>query len=542
MREKQGFSTEARVGAVILTALLLLAWLTFQVGGFSFGEKGYTIEAVFKTVAGLEEAAKVKIAGVPVGTVERIYLKDGRARVVLRLDEGTVVREDSVVGIGSIGILSEAFVDISAGSEDAPALLPGAVVAGKEPLDIAQLVAQLSEVAGTINKLVSSIGDTFGGEDSSLSRLMENFDGLIGRLNVMLDENRTGINTAVTHIGELAKDARSVVADNREELRQTIANLRAFSAALDRRVQDLAGEISRTAGDLRGAVGDTRAELKPIMASIQSVADKADRAADSLTSILEKVDEGKGTFGKLVNESTTVDGFDRAVGEFGDVAEKINAGQGTLGRLVTDDKLITSLESSINGIRDYLGKGDKNQLFLGYRAEYLAEPGDLKHYVSVKIQPKPDKYYLLELVDDPAGRRTITETKTEIEQPGGTFTVTERTTVDDKSKLKFSVQFAKSYGDFTLRGGLVESTGGVSLDYRLLRDRGQLTVEGFDFGREQGAHVKLSGRYRFYKDFFVNAGVDDVTEREARTVFLGAGLLFSDEDLKYLLSLASLGK
>jgi phospholipid/cholesterol/gamma-HCH transport system substrate-binding protein len=542
MREKQAFSTEARVGAVILVALLLLAWLTFQVGEFSFGKKGYTIEAVFKTVAGLEAAAKVKIAGVPVGTVERIYLKQGRAHVVLRLDDGVEVRKDSVVGIGSVGILSESFVDISAGSPDAPVLRPGAVVAGKDPLDIAQLVAQLSEVAGTITSLAGQIGATFGGKDSSLSKLMENFDGLIGRLNVILDENRAGINTAVTHIGELAKDGRAVVADNREELRRTIANLREFSASLNQRVKDLSDEVSRTAGDIRGAVGDTRAELKPVMEKIQSVADKADRAADSLTSILAKVDEGKGTIGKLVNQSTTVDGFDRAVSEFGDVAQKINAGQGTLGRLVTDDKLITSLETSINSIKDYLGKGDKNQLFLGYRGEYLAESSDLKHYVSVKIQPKPDKYYLLELVDDPAGRRTTTETTTEIEQPNGTYTVTERTTVDDKSKLKFTVQFAKSYGDFTMRGGLIESTGGVAVDYQIPGDRARLTLEGFDFGREQGAHVKLSGRYRFYKDFFVNAGVDDLSEKEARTVFLGAGLLFSDEDLKYLLSLASLGK
>ena len=107
----------------------------------------------------------------------------------------------------------------------------------------------------------------------------------------------------------------------------------------------------------------------------------------------------------------------------------------------------------------------------------------------------------------------------------------------EEGKLKFSLQFAKDFGPLTFRGGVVESQGGAGLDYRLFGDRLRLTAEGWDFAREAGPHYKLTGRLQLYKDVFLNAGVDDLAEDDRRSVFVGAGILFSDEDLKYLLSL-----
>src|SRR5512141_1779495 len=113
------FSTEAKVGVVVFAALAALTWLTFQIGEFRFRERGYLIEAVFRTVSGLEPKAKVRMAGVLVGSVDRIFLKDGLAHAHLRLDDGVQVREDSVVSVASIGILSERYVDITAGTQTA---------------------------------------------------------------------------------------------------------------------------------------------------------------------------------------------------------------------------------------------------------------------------------------------------------------------------------------------------------------------------------------------------------------------------------------
>jgi phospholipid/cholesterol/gamma-HCH transport system substrate-binding protein len=150
------FSTEAKVGVVVLGALASLTWLTFQIGEFRFRDKGYLIEAVFTTVSGLEEDAKVRMAGVLVGSVDSIFLREGRAHAILRLDDGVVVREDSVVAVASIGILSERYVEITSGSQTARALPEGAVVEGRVLTDLDQMMAELSRTSVVIGDLAGT--------------------------------------------------------------------------------------------------------------------------------------------------------------------------------------------------------------------------------------------------------------------------------------------------------------------------------------------------------------------------------------------------
>lgn len=531
------FSTEAKVGGVVFLALGALVWLTFQIGEFRFREKGYLIEAVFRTVSGLEPKAKVRLAGVLVGTVDRIFLKDGKAHVHVRLDDGVVVREDSVVSVASIGILSERYIEITSGSLDARPLAPGTVVTGRELTDLDQLVEQLAETAKNITALASSISGTFGGKDSSIAQLLENTNSLVDRVNALLEDNRGRVADLLGQTAGLARDTRGLLADNRDELRGTIANLREFSATLNRRADDLASQVSAAAGELRDVVRGGGDDLKALMTSLRAASGKAEQAAQTLGSILEKVDGGTGTLGRLVNDEGSIDRVDHAIEQFGGIAEKINSGQGSLGRLVTDDALVGKIETAVDSANRYLGEGDRIHLYLGYRGELLARTTRLKNYVTMKFQPQQDKYYLLELVDDPAGKRTTTSTASTIERPEGGYQLDETTVVTEEGKLKFSVEFAKEFGPVTFRGGLLESQGGAGLDYRLFDDRLRLSFDGFDFSRQEGPHFKLTGRMKLYKDVFLNAGVDDLGVDRFRSVFVGAGILFSDEDLKYLLTL-----
>jgi phospholipid/cholesterol/gamma-HCH transport system substrate-binding protein len=335
----------------------------------------------------------------------------------------------------------------------------------------------------------------------------------------------------------LVADTRALLADNRDELHGTIANLREFSATLNRRADEISAQLTGTAGDLRSAVREGSDDLKSLMASLRAASGKAEQAAETLTSILKKVDEGSGTLGRLVNEDTSLAKVDHAVDQFGGIAEKINSGQGSIGRLVTEDELIGKIENVVDSANRYLGEAERLKLFLGYRGEYLAEPGDLKSYVTLKFQPRPDKSYILEFVDDPEGRSTVTNTESTIERPEGGYTTRESTVVTNESEFKVSILFAKDFGPLTLRGGMMESQGGAGFEYRLLDNRLRLGFDSWDYGRDGGPHLKLTGSVKLYKDVFLSAGVDDFWVDERRSVFFGGGILFSDEDLKTLLSI-----
>ena len=128
-------------------------------------------------------------------------------------------------------------------------------------------------------------------------------------------------------------------------------------------------------------------------------------------------------------------------------------------------------------------------------------------------------------------------TKTTETTTGGITTTTKEVITEDQ--IKFSAQIAKRFHDATLRGGIIESTGGFGVDYYLFNDRLKLTLEAFDFDKKRNPRVKTAATYNINKYFFVTGGYDDVISKVGgESLFIGAGFHFEDEDIKYLLTSA----
>ncbi len=106
----------------------------------------------------------------------------------------------------------------------------------------------------------------------------------------------------------------------------------------------------------------------------------------------------------------------------------------------------------------------------------------------------------------------------------------------ERDRLKFNAQIAKRYQDLVLRGGIIESSGGVGLDYYLFDDRLKLTLQAFDFDIDRRAHLKAGVDLSFFKYLYLTAGYDDfISDEGMSSFFVGAGLVFTDDDIKYLL-------
>jgi phospholipid/cholesterol/gamma-HCH transport system substrate-binding protein len=105
----------------------------------------------------------------------------------------------------------------------------------------------------------------------------------------------------------------------------------------------------------------------------------------------------------------------------------------------------------------------------------------------------------------------------------------------DEDSLLFNLLMAKQFGPFFLRGGLIESTGGLGIDYCPFGEKFYLGVEGWDLD-ESRPHLKLFANLKLKKHIIINMGWDDATNSDTQSFFAGAGFTFEDEDLKYLLS------
>ncbi|HEY4122591.1 MAG TPA: MCE family protein, partial [Byssovorax sp.] len=177
------------------------------------------------------------------------------------------------------------------------------------------------------------------------------------------------------------------------------------------------------------------------------------------------------------------------------------------------------------------------QTVVGLRTDYNFLANTIKSYVELRLVPSEDKYYDIELISDPRGKTSITQTDydtTDPNEPSHYRTIEVQTT----NSFRFSFQFAKRFGPFTGRFGIKESTGGIGLDAHLLDDRLEIRQDVFGFGEELSPRWRVAVAYEFIRKLWLLGGVDDILNSDRRDYFVGLQLRFNDQDLKTILPFA----
>lgn len=141
---------EVIVGVFVLVGVLCLGYLSIKLGKLELiGGDLYEVGALFNSASGLKPGAAVEIAGVEVGRVKTIGLKEDRALVMLAIQNGTKLYSDTIASIKTRGIIGEKYLALSPGGGGDP-LKPGDAIRDTESgLDLEELVSQY--VHGKVN-------------------------------------------------------------------------------------------------------------------------------------------------------------------------------------------------------------------------------------------------------------------------------------------------------------------------------------------------------------------------------------------------------
>jgi phospholipid/cholesterol/gamma-HCH transport system substrate-binding protein len=114
-----GRKIEISVGIFMMVGIACLVYLSVNLGNVDlFGSDSFIIEAKFGSIEGLEVAASVEIAGVPVGKVKRITLEENEALVQMEIKKGTKITDDTIASIRTKGVIGDKFVKLSPGGSD----------------------------------------------------------------------------------------------------------------------------------------------------------------------------------------------------------------------------------------------------------------------------------------------------------------------------------------------------------------------------------------------------------------------------------------
>jgi len=137
------FDLELAVGLFILAGIVCLGYLSIKLGKMEIvGERGYEIYGIFSNVGGLKVGSSVEIAGVNVGRVKSITLKNYQANVVLNLPKGLNVQEDAIVSVKTKGLVGEKYIEIAPGGSE-KLIQPGGRIRETQPtIDMEELISK----------------------------------------------------------------------------------------------------------------------------------------------------------------------------------------------------------------------------------------------------------------------------------------------------------------------------------------------------------------------------------------------------------------
>jgi phospholipid/cholesterol/gamma-HCH transport system substrate-binding protein len=491
-----------------LASYFLLKMLQAGVGGR--GDQFAKYYAFFHDATGLVDRSNVQIAGLNVGEivsreVDTKVWRDDRGvehREVLAkiwvkvLRKYTPIWDNSIIYKKQSSLLGGYYLEIDPGSKETVGKdgtviknhkIPdgGEIKRVSEVASMGDLMTQFQELVPILKRILEDVrAMTSGPIQQSAERVRE-----------ILDQNAELVHSMMKNIDRIAADVSGMTGRSRDDVVATIRNIRQITESL----RAFTGGSGPDGGALQSTASSVQSSLEKLRAAI----DKLDRGLGNVAAMTDTAKKGE----LAENITKSAEHIEEITREGGDFV-----------------KGITRLKTIVN-----------------LRSEFNFYSQTLKTYLGVELRPRPDKYYLIELIDDPRGSVKRTRTITQSTDPNKPPYWTEDKT-EISEAFRFSFMLGKRIDWVGFRFGVKESTGGGGADFYFGQDRFQVSADLFDFRSNTYPRFKVVGAWEFFKYLYVVGGVDDVFNQDSRKgtgggrdYFVGAQLRFNDEDLKSLL-------
>lgn len=315
---------QLKIGIVALIAIALAIAMIFLVSGEGgmFWQR-YNLKTVFTEIPGLKEGAPVRVAGVEVGSVTALEFIGDRVEVTLQLgkEHQPRVTNTSTATLGSVSLLGEAAVDITASSRGTPIPEWGYVPSARTVGSLSDVTTQATRSLEEATKLIAGIREG---------------RGTVGRL--FTDEQ------LYREINQFV-DAAENVARNLSEGRGTIGRLTRDPAAAQalegslRNLEVVTGRIRAGEGSLGRLVND------------DEFAKSLSATTTNLDAVTGRLSRGEGTAGKLITDEALYNRLNSMADRLDKVTANLQQGEGTAGQLLQDKQLYENMNGAVGELR-----------------------------------------------------------------------------------------------------------------------------------------------------------------------------------------------
>lgn len=308
--------SELKIGVLTITAVVIAAVTIFLLtGDRGFPWQRYSLKTRFTSVPGLKPGSPVRVAGLDVGTVTEVALAGDQVDVTFEVSEEVRDRitTGSVATLGSVSLLGESAVDITASTTGTPIPEWGYVPQGRGAAQFSDLTGQVSR---GVERLTSLIEDVRAGR-GTVGRLMTDeqlyveLQRFVASAGTLTDGLKQGRGT----LGRLLTDRRAA-----DALEASLAN-----------VEALTRQINAGQGSLGKLLKD------------DAFSRSLTTATANIEAVTGRLNTGEGTAGKLMTDPALFNRLNSVSERLDQLVARLNAGEGTAGHLLKDTELYENM-------------------------------------------------------------------------------------------------------------------------------------------------------------------------------------------------------
>lgn len=294
-------SSEAKVGITVLLAGLA------AVVGFRFMSdvpilsQSQKVQTTFVRTDGLGTGSQVFVKGVKVGSVSEVQLTaSDSVRVTMRLDMNRPLPKGTIAYLTSLGLIEGKSIVLELGASDENVEYGGEI-------EGVYVQSMLESLGSQGQELGDDLSSTFTELNLFLEQLNETFD----------DSAQSSLNETLNNTSAATQQIASILDEKQGEIDRAISSGSSMIAQLD-----------TLATDNRPRVDSLMVSLEENIQELEKIRVELEGASSSLNEILDKINSGQGTIGKMVNDPSLYNNLDSLSTELNKLMKGINEDPG----------------------------------------------------------------------------------------------------------------------------------------------------------------------------------------------------------------------
>ena len=296
------------IGMIFVLSIMAFIGGLLYLQEISIRKSNYTFNVLFDNIQGLNVGDQVDMLGKKIGKVSHSRIIGQKIAVELSIDNSFSfsIPVDSKIEVKSEGLIGSKFISISPGLNTKEFILPGETVEGLREFDFAEITPGIVPLTQDLSAFARRLKATLGEEEKDNIRLtIHNIESLTAELDTFV------------------YNYRNIISDNDKK------NFQDFIKNLSGTVKDLKYGVNKEINKLDGMLDDLKKvtdkseELSTTITELKKSSESFAISTEKFNKILNKIDNGEGTMGKLVSDSALYENMNNLVNEMRTLVDDI---------------------------------------------------------------------------------------------------------------------------------------------------------------------------------------------------------------------------